>query len=95
MPFFMAPICCPSLAQSLKKAANSISLRYQVKLILSPKQRASWVEPVFREIFRQNGISFRGANCGENGTFFREAKNGEKCTFRGAKCGEKWSSFGL
>jgi hypothetical protein len=39
----------------------------------------SWVEPVFRKIFR------------EKGTFFRVAKCGEKCRF---VVGEKWRKNG-
>jgi hypothetical protein len=37
----------------------------------------SWVEPAFRENFRENGTLFRGAKCGENGALLL-AKNGEK-----------------
>jgi hypothetical protein len=62
-----------------------------------------WVEPVFRDFFRENGNFFRGAKCGENGALLL-AKNGEKWHFfGGAKCGEngalllakKWRKMAL
>jgi hypothetical protein len=40
----------------------------------------SWVEPVFREIFRENGTFFRGVKCGEKWRFV---------------VGEKWRKMAL
>jgi hypothetical protein len=54
----------------------------------------TWVEHVFREIFLEKWHFFRGAKCGENGTFFAKQIMAKNCTFRGAKCGKNGPVLG-